>query len=346
MINILPALEETLLPIIRNILIASTAFFILLLAVYLVSIYIHARQQRYITKNSAQWQNLLERLLYGEELLRSSGLSRRARGNFRNILLDKCPGQDIEEKRKLIKLYKQFGFFNSDIRQLRSHIWWKKIQAIERLGALELLEAWEYVSPLLTDKRSEVRFSALRVLASTESKKLTQALPNLFANNSRWTYRYLVNELFRIVIPVDSLDPLASSRDRDLRKAAAILLGKDGHTKAIPLLQDLARDNVKDVRREAVRSLGRIRSIEVIPVLEDTANDNEPQVRSEVARALGELKDLNTLGLIERLADDADFEVRFQAFFTLDRFGESGKDVIRKYEDKYPEITSEFLSKK
>ncbi len=345
MIDILPALQETLLPIIRNVLIAITALFILMLAIYLVSIYLHRWQNRYIIGKTAQWQSIIKSLLHEVKSPNDFAIPRRERKYFRAILIAECTKQGPDGRNKIRELYRQFGFFYRDIRQLRSHIWWKKIQAIERLGALELIEAGEHVFPLLTDKRSEVRFSSLRMLVSTNSKKLAQTLPQIFANNSRWAYRYLVNELFRAEIPVENLKTFVSSSNRDLRKAAAILLGKEEHTEAIPLSQDLARDNVKDVRREAVRSLGRIKSVEAIPVLEDTANDNEPQVRSEVARALGELKDLNTLFLIERLADDANFEVRFQAFFALDRFGEPGENAIRKYKDKYPEITSEFLSK-
>ena len=345
MFDVLPALQEILLPIIKYGLIFLAALFVLLLVIYLVSIYIHAQQRRYIIGKTTQWQNMVERLLSGEKPLNDFDIPKRDRKYFRDILMAECAKQDTDGKSKIKDLYRQLGYLDEDIQQLKSRTWWKKIQAIERLGDLELGEAEEHVFPLLMDRRSEVRFSALRTLATTSSRKLVQALPEIFANNSRWAYRYLVNELFHTEIPTDNLKTLVLSPDRDLRKAATILLGKERHTEAIPMLQDLASDKVKDVRREAVRSLGRIKSVETISVLSNKANDDEPQVRAEVARALGGLADLNTLFLVDRLADDADFEVRFQAFFALDRFAEPGESVIRKYQAKYPEIAREFLSK-
>jgi HEAT repeat protein len=182
------------------------------------------------------------------------------------------------------------------------------------------------------------------MLASAGSQKLGGILPQIFADNTRWSYRFLVNNLFNTGIPVGSLKPLASSPNRDLRKAAAILLGKPANKKAIPILYSLSGDKIKDIRREAVHSLGRVGSIEAIPILSDRLSDVNPQVRAGVATALGELKDDTTLCLLDRLAADPNFEVRLQAFFALQQFGQSGKNIIRKYQIKYPEIAQEFLS--
>ena len=186
----------------------------------------------------------------------------------------------------------------------------------------------------------------MKMLASIGSAALLEMLSEISTSNTRWSYRYIVNKLYLAEIPVDALKPFALSEDRDLRKGVATLLGKEGNIEAIPILQDLISDSVKDVRREAVSSLGRICSTAVIPVLTITVKDENPQVRAESAKALGKLQDLGTLPLIEKLADDPEYGVRFQAFFALDRFGQPGENVIRKYQDKYPEIAREFLAKK
>ncbi|MBA7577930.1 hypothetical protein ES708_19786 [subsurface metagenome] len=163
------------------------------------------------------------------------------------------------------RLYKNFGFLDDDIKQLRSRAWWRRVMAIERLGVLEMKAAENHIFPLLTD-RSEVRFAALRALATMGSRRLGKMLPEIFANNSRWAYRFLVNTLAEAKIPVASLRPLAASADHDYRKAAAILLGREGNDEAIPLLKQLAGDTVKDIRRESVLSLGRIGSAEAVPI--------------------------------------------------------------------------------
>lgn len=343
--NVLLKLQESILPLVKYTLIVLGTLFLLLLIIYLVSIYMHHRQKKYVEWKTARCQSLISSLLDGAKSPADLKLTARERNCFRDTLIAKYSKQGVSGKNTIRNLYKRLRFFDHDIQQLKSHIWWKKIEAIERLGALELPEAEDHVLPLLIDKRSEVRFSALRMLASVGSRKLGKMLPEIFADNSRWAYRFLVNTLFNTSIPIDSLKPLASSSDRDYRKAAAILLGKKGSHEAIPILRRLAGDEVKDVRRETVSSLGRIGSVKAIPVLSEKANDDNSQVRAGVARALGELKDTDALFLLDRLADDPDFDVRFQAFLALDQFGKSGEDIIRKYEVKYPEMTREFLGK-
>ena len=340
---ILLRLQESLLSIVGYILIFLVSLFVLLLVIYLVSIYTHARQNRYVAVKTAQWQSMVQSLLSGERSPNDFDIPRGDRKYFRDILAAEYAKQDAYFKSRIRDSYRQLGFYDDDIGQLKRRIWWGKIQAIERLGELKLDEAEEHILPLLTDKRSEVRFSALKVLALMGSKKLTDILPQIFADNTRWAYRYLVNKLFLAEIPADNLRPLASSPDRDLRKAAAILLGRQGNKEAIPILRNLATDDVKDVRREAIDSLGRIVSAETIPILLDRISDGEPQVRAKVARALGELKDTSTLSLVDKLASDPDFDVRFQAFFALERFGEAGKSIIRKHGSNYPEMAREFL---
>jgi len=343
--NVLLKLQESILPLVKYTLIVLGALFLLLLIIYLISIYLHHRQKRYMDGKTAHWQSLVDSLLGEDKSPADLKLSHRERNYFRDILIAEYSKQGVSGRNTIRNLYKRLGFFDYDAQQLKSHIWWKKIEVMERLTVLELTEAEEHVLPLLTDKRSEVRFSALRMLASVGSQKLGRMLPEIFADNRRWAYRFLVNTLINTRIPIDSLKPLASSPDRDYRKAAAMLLGKEGNREAIPILRQLAGDEVKDVRRETVRSLGRIGLVEARPILAEKARDENPQVRVAVAQALGELKDTDTLYLLDGLADDSDFDVRFQAFFSLAQFGKSGEDIIRKCEGKYPEITREFLSK-
>lgn len=341
--NILLTLQESILPIVKYTLFFLAVLFGILLTIYLVSSYRHYRQKRYVEWKTVHCQSLISSLLDGGKSPDDLRLSPRERNCFRDTLITEYSGQGISGKSQIRELYRELKFFDGDVKQLRSNAWWKKIEAMERLGMLELAEAEEYVIPLLADRRSEVRFSALRILASLGSQKLGSMLPEIFVESSRWSYRFLVNNLVRTEISVHNLMPLASSTGQDLRKAAAILLGRQGNKEAIPILRQLADDEVKDVRRETVRSLGRICLVEVMSILSDRAADHHPQVRAEVARALGGLKDESALVFLDKLAGDPDFDVRLQAFFALVQYGESGEDIIRKYKVKYPEITREFL---
>lgn len=343
--TILLELQESVLPLVKYTLIILSAILALLLIIYIVSIYIHHRQKKYTKWKTEHCRSLIGSILSGDKPPAGFRLSRRERDCFRDTLIDEYSKQNVSGRDAIRDLYKKLDFYYRDIRLLRHSTWWKKIQAIQRLEAIKMAEAESIVLPLLWHKKSEVRYAALKMLSSIGSDKLGSMLTVIFTDNSRWAYRFLTNALMDTKIPVDSLKPLASSTNRDLRKAAAILLGKAGNRDAISILERLADDKVKDVRREAVRSLGRVGLIDVMPALSSKVDDNNPQVRAVAASAFGVLKDTNSLSLLERLADDPDFDVRFQAFLALEQFGQSGSDIIAKYEFKYPEMVREFVSK-
>lgn len=336
--------QKILLPLVMYILISISLFVVLLFVIYICAILKHARDKRYISRRAVEWQDTMHKLLNGELSPKDFNLPSKDRKYFKDILIAEFSKQGAEGKSRLKDTYKYLGFFDEDIRQLNSALWWKKTEAAEKLGELEMREAEDEVLPLLADRRDEVRFSALKMLASIHSQRLFETLPKVFKESRWWSYRYLVNKLLLADVPAANLKPLAISENRGFRKAAAILMGRKGNEEAIPLMRSLINDKIKDVRREAVRALGKIGLAETIPILSEKVADNNPQVRAAVADALGQLKDPGVLILLEKLACDTDFDVRFRAFFALDRLGREGKTIIGKYKDKYPEITKEFLS--
>lgn len=336
--------RENVLPIVQYLLAALFLLFLIILTWYLLITYLYSRNKRYLARKKPAWENMISRLLEGTKAPDEVYLSLRERKYFREVLIAVSSELGADGQDKLRELYKRLGFLNQDFQKLKSRLWWRRVHALERLEELEIVGSEVVVFPLLHDRVDEVRFAALKMLASIGSRKLGQVLPGIFGDNNRWSYRFLVNVLFSADIPVDNLKLLARSPDRDLRKAAAILLGKPGREGALPLLKNLINDKIKDVRREAVCALGRLATPSAMPLLQQKINDPHPQVRTATAKSLGQLKDRNTLSLLEQLAGDADFYVRYQAFSALIKSGDPGKDIIRKYEVKYPAMTKEFLA--
>ncbi len=336
-------LQESLLAPVKSILIFLSAILLIFLAVYLLAVYSHYRRAKYVKRKTPKWQGIIRSLLLGEISVEGVKISSKDRRYIRDILIAEFSCKDSGGKEDVKDLYRRLGFFEDDLEDLKSRTWWKRIQAILRLGQLQMADADEQVFALLEDERSEVRFSALDMLASNGSEKLSGIIFEIFEKSDRWSYRYLVNILFPYHFPAGYLTPMATSQNRDLRKAAAILLGSSEDAESVPALANLANDDVKDVRREAVRSIGRLAAVEGLPVIERKIEDAEPQVRAEAARALGEIHDSHALYLLDRLADDPDFDVRFRAFFALGHFGEEGRGIIKKYESRYPEMAGEFL---
>lgn len=108
MFDVLPALQEVLLPIVKYALISLAILFAFLLVIYLVSIFIHARQNRHITGKTAQWQSLVNSLLRDEKSPNEFNIPRGERKNFRDILIAECVKQDMDGKSRIRDLYKQF----------------------------------------------------------------------------------------------------------------------------------------------------------------------------------------------------------------------------------------------
>lgn len=341
--------QKVLLPQAVALLLAALfVFFVLILFLELTTAFFHHRQAKYQEKNNQFWKSMVTAYLSGIRDLTVEDISRRDRRFYRDILLDVySSGVTLSDKDKIQDLYVNLGFYQEDRNMLKKHSWWKKVQTIERLEYLEMVRAHDVVFPLLTNKQREVKFAALKMLAATSSIRLYKALPQLFREGNRWEYRYKVNMLFMAMIPAIYLKSLAKSEDKDMRKAAAILLGKWANLAGVPILKELAFDDRKEVRLEAVLALGRIGDYyQVIPILSRKVKNEHPQVRAAVAKSLGGLRNPDAIPLLEELANDSDSEVRINAFFALNRFGKLGQESISKYKDKYPEMTEKFLSEK
>ena len=305
---------------------------------------VRVRREHYIQTRQEQLKPIIQKFSDKESIPQIAGLKRKDLRILRDFLVQKFQHVDVPSKNTIRLIYKKLSFLKSDLRCLRSRIWWRKVHAIERLYSLNMVEAEDDMITLLNDKNPLIRYSAIQFLSSMKSTKLYDRLDDLFLSDTRWNYRFLVRILYDADIPVDYLGPFARSPDRDLRKAAAILLGRKHNKAGTAILAKLMRDDIKDVRRESVKSLGRIALPEVIPLLLDKVSDQHPQVREEVARSCTGLKDDEVTSALEKLADDPVFDVRFQALKALRSLGQVGLNIAMKHSDKSPDIIREILS--
>jgi len=268
------------------------------------------------------------------------------RDSERRRLLARVIERDVGQSDRLAnaqKLYRALGGVERDLGDLKSRWWWRRSHAIYRLTRLHIKEAEPYVHPLMYVGRSEVRISALKYCVHVCPHELEGKMKHIFMSFSRWSYKYIINQLSVAHPSVESLRPLATSRNDDFRKAAAILLGYSGNTPALPLLSGLSDDIVKDVRRESVVSMGKIDHPDAIPYLIEMASDANYQIRREVAKALGKFRDARAFDMLTELADDKAFEVRYHALRALMRYGEKGRTTVSSFYGSSQSIVDELL---
>jgi hypothetical protein len=342
-LSVLNFLPESMVPINRGILFVLVLILLIAMSGFLFSVYLHEKRKQYIAKMALIWKEMIDSIFEQNSVLAEMNISDKNRKYFRDFLVYEYFERPVIDQYKIRHLYKHLGFLDEDLFQLRNRGVWKKVEALKRLTELHFENAEAVVVDLLEDRKSEVRMAALKMLSTINSKLLFDMLPALFENHSQWNCQKLVNILFAAEIPAGCLRSLASSLNGELRKAAALLLGADGKEEAIPMLCVLAKDPLNEVRREAVAALGRINSDETVVLVSRKSFDRHPPVRETVAKALRNAQGDQKLFVLNRLADDPEYNVRYHAFFSLNLMGPNGKDVIRTYSNKYPDLVREFV---
>ena len=335
-----------LTPFVKKILIGLLIFLFLMLIFYIVTIIVHWNSEKIRNKKRIKYTFLLNKILQKQINPNSITISKKDEKYLRDLLILKLKFSSNDEKKIIKILYKFWGLEKEDIKQLKNRRWWKKVEALNRLNKMEMHEAESLALKLIVNKKTEVRYAALKMLVGIKSDKIYPVVYLMFTSSSRWAYKYLVSVLSDTNIPPRYLKPLATSGNRDYRKAAAILLGAKENESALPLLEMLAKDPIKDVRREAINSLGEINTDKSLVIMEKHIKDPNYQIRASLAKGLSGYNNATVFRLLEKLADDDVFEVRLEAFYSLNKLGTQGKNIIEKYYLKYPDLAMEFLNKR
>lgn len=324
----LKSCNEHILSILRVFLVIVSAQLVLLVVSYFTTIVLTAVNGAFLRRREERWNILISDIIAGKTTADNLRLSTFERRFFRKMLLDANVHRKPPESVRLQAAYNALGFLADDIRRLGAWAWWRRIDVLRRLENMAMADAEPYVLPLLHQHNPQVRYAAVSMLATIDSPHIGERLEEILLDNSRWSYRYLTNLLYRVHIPTSRIVPLARSADRDISKVGIMLLGKKGRYDAVPALRQACRDNEKDVRVEAIRALGRVGGHEAARVIETAAKDHFPEVRIEVARALGLICDPDSMPILESLMTDPDFDVRYETFFVLRRCGNTGFEII------------------
>jgi len=121
---------------------------------------------------------------------------------------------------------------------------------------------------------------------------------------------------------------LRSNADAKTRADAAMALGKIGHWKAVPILEESLGDPSVNIRFASALALGRVAADDAVTLLEDTGiQDTHWWVRYAATVALGDSKHPAAIGALALvLSQDLRWQVRQQAARSLSHF--KGKRVI------------------
>jgi len=337
----------------------SILLFIISIA-YILLIYKHIKEKKWIGKKRPYWENLLKD--YEEGNIEKGHLIKKLdykNQYFRDYLIE-LARKDKFSKDLLKDIYIECGFVVEDVERSMSKKWYKKAQTFAVWKHLRILTKDRYVVYQLLSQNNEVRLAALDLLSIHRHPILKKKLEDIFDFYSTHVDYYLTVKLMDAEISVEGLEQLIWSDNRRMKKTGVILLGREGEKESIDILKKF-KDEPEDIRFEVVKSVGRIKSIEGLDILKEMKRDDSPRVRKEIAIALGKisytdsLEDLqkvstqeraeNIISILNELVNDENAEVRSNAFLALSNLGKKGRKKIEDYRDEYPGITKEALLK-
>jgi hypothetical protein len=160
--------------------------------------------------------------------------------------------------------------------------------AVERLGALGVVEAVVPLSLALADEDEYVREAAIAAVADIGGNEAARAL----------------------AIALQDEDPL-------LREEAVDALGEIGGETAIHVLEQAFRDGEEDVREAAIAAVADIGGNEAALALAIALQDEDASLREQAVDALGEIGSETAIRVLEQAVADHDRSVRDAATETL-----------------------------
>jgi HEAT repeat protein len=173
-----------------------------------------------------------------------------------------------------------------------------------REAAVDLGRAGGQAVPLLlralADKDWRVRKTAVEALVAIEGESvITSLIESLKAEDNAGARNSAIEALVQIGGPaLESLLPVLTTPDPDVRKFVVDILGDIRDTRAVPgLIIRLDEDTDENIRVAAAEALGKIRDTRAVdPLLACLNRHNQGWLDYAAAEALGEIGDQRALG--------------------------------------------------
>ena len=236
-----------------------------------------------------------------------------------------------DARTKLVKLCREAGFVEEEIKALSS-IWpVRRVEAAYRLGGMRASEA----VPALEEMMSNAKYGPQAIIYARSIAKSADRPDQIRAMLSRLlSYGKPVHNLAADILLETRLDTsglvrkLLDDPNPDLVKVALVAMWGQAVPAVVPALDRLVGSEEKDVRAEAVKLY-----LSSNPVLKDETiaglmNDSEWVVRAATAKALGPLHAARSIPLLTAALQDESWHVRHNSAESLALLGVQGFEAL------------------
>ncbi|MGB9592069.1 MAG: HEAT repeat domain-containing protein, partial [Candidatus Kryptoniota bacterium] len=219
---------------------------------------------------------------------------------------------------------------------LRNHENTLRANATLALGKIKDVRAIEPLVAMLCDRSPNVRQCAVRALGEIGAPAVSHLLQFLSAHTSnRDICEHVIDALVEIGSP--SVEPLKIALydpDKNIRRYAAIALGRIGDPSVAETLVVLLNGTDKSKQRlaaQALREIGALNSIAAqlsTDALLTALRDPDPSVRGDTAHLLGKIANVRAIGPLIATLSYSKPSVRWEAAYALTQIGTSATEPL------------------
>ncbi|GIO30666.1 MULTISPECIES: HEAT repeat domain-containing protein [Paenibacillus] len=232
---------------------------------------------------------------------------------------------------RLIRLCREAGFVEEDLKALGSLRYGRRLAAAYRLGGMRAEEA----VPGLMNMLQKGKYNSILIIVARSIAKSAQRPEDLLQmlrillSHGKPIHHLAADIMLETGLDAGSiLLKLLDDSDPALVKVGLVAMWGQAVPEVMPVLGRLVGSEEKDVRAEAVKLY-----LSTNPALKDETivklmSDRDWEVRAEAAKALGQLHAAGSIPLLVKALQDASWKVRHNSAESLAALGEAGFEAL------------------
>jgi len=248
------------------------------------------------------------------------------RGLIEGLLLQQAAEIKGQERATMAMVFEQLGYVAREKKSLQSRWWWRRRDAVIKLGVMQSEQAVSALTEAIQDPTEVVRLAAVRAVGQLKSSQSIAPLFDVLEHNENWARGRVLEVLVSLgdVLKDEVLLRLSSSAKPHVTLLLVQLCGLLRWIEAIPLLLPLLSNPNVEIRMATVRAIGSMGDATAAAHLIPALQDKHWEVRAQAAISLGLLQNSRALKPLAKSLTDKNWGVRYNAAKALYQLGEQG----------------------
>lgn len=256
-------------------------------------------------------------------------------------------------KLRIVKIAKNSGIVDKNIKRLKSGPWWIRANGANKLGVMEIKEAIPLLIQNLNSNNYELMFESAEALIRISGTSHLKNIIYSLCNNSRSLEKRILDLIDGIEEDIyESMKDLIENGEDNHKVIGLKALGYRKDYRVIPFIVDLINHKNKEVRIAtliAAEKIGDIGDLKYFYKIISKVNDESWEVRYFLAKTLRNFFDRKSIETLEKLIKDDNYLVGHSAGESLLQQGDEGKIVLSQLllieDDKTKRVVWELIQR-